>query len=197
MSRIGLDEDVPTPVAPPHPVDVGRPVPISTSSIDYGGAGSYGSGQAYCEQIVRETCAMLGIVNGVQNWVTGMATIASRESAYNAAQWQVNLTDSNAIGPIQSDGAPFQSSRGGWQCISQTYAAYHAPGFSNRIYEPHANCASAINYVCYSHYGVARDGSDLTSIIQQSDPSRPPQGYDALHPHAHMSDWRAGQAQSL
>ena len=58
-----------------------------------------------------------------------------------------NGWDSNAIGPVQSDGFPYQSSRGPWQTIPQTFAAYHVEGTSNSIYDPQASAAAALAYM--------------------------------------------------
>jgi peptidoglycan hydrolase-like protein with peptidoglycan-binding domain len=149
---------------------------ISLSQVDYSGAGSWGSGQSACQGYIEEALAVLGIVDNNGYWVNGMLTIASRESDYNSSEYQVNLTDSNAVGATQSDGAPLQSSRGGWQCIPQTFSANHASGTSDKIYDPVANCAAAMNYVMRD-YGVSRDGSDLASKVQQADPNRSPMGY--------------------
>ena len=58
-----------------------------------------------------------------------------------------NGWDVNARGPIQSDGFPYQSSRGPWQTIPQTFAAYHVEGTSNSIYDPQASAAAALAYM--------------------------------------------------
>lgn len=58
-----------------------------------------------------------------------------------------NGYDSNAVGPMQYDGYPYQSSRGPWQTIPQTFAAYHVEGTSNSIYDPQASAAAALAYM--------------------------------------------------
>ena len=58
-----------------------------------------------------------------------------------------NGWDVNAKGPVQSDGFPYQSSRGPWQTIPQTFAAYHVEGTSNSIYDPQASAAAALAYM--------------------------------------------------
>lgn len=134
-----------------------------------------GEGKAFCEQVIRQALSVMGLP--VTNaWVNGYLTIASRESAYNAAQWRVNTTDSNAVGATVADGNPFQCSRGAWQCIPQTFAMYHQAGTSLDIYDPIANCAASINYV-RAVYKVSDDGSDLAAKVQQADPTKPPRGY--------------------
>ena len=65
----------------------------------------------------------------------------------------VNRWDSNAHGTAQADGAPGNSSRGLMQTIPSTFAAYHAPGTSLSIYDPHANIAAAWRYI-NSRYNV-------------------------------------------
>lgn len=163
----------PTPVTPP----VTTQGQIPTSMVDFSGAGSWNSGTAACAGYIEQACAVLGITgSAVQNWVTGGDTMASRESASNSPQWQVNTTDSNAVGAIQSDGAPFQCSRGVAQCIPQTFAQYHAAGTSYKIYDPVASFAASFQYVM-ARYGVSKDGSNLAANVQQFDPSRSPQGY--------------------
>jgi SLT domain-containing protein len=39
-----------------------------------------------------------------------------------------------------------------------------------------ANIAASMRYVM-NRYGVSSDGSNLVSLVQQADPSRPPRGY--------------------
>ncbi len=152
--------------------------PIPASEVTYGGAGTFGSGEAACAGYIDKALDAIGFTAAAAraNWRKGMLTIASRESSYNARTEQVNTTDVNAHGPIQSDGHPLYCSRGGWQCIPPTFAQYHESGTSNDIYDPVANCAAAINYIL-ADYHVSADGSDLAAKVQQADPARPPHGY--------------------
>lgn len=172
--RRALDEDFRVPVAAP-PVQTSTQGKIPTSMVDFSGAGSWQSGDAACREYTRQACAIMGIAD-TNAWADGMATIAARESASNSPQYQVNNTDSNAVGAYQSDGSRFQCSRGGWQCIPQTFAAYHQAGTSYQIYDPVANVAASMNYIM-AVYGVNRDGSNLASNVQQADPNRSPRGY--------------------
>lgn len=195
MSRIGLDEDVPTPVAPPHPVTPGI---LTQSQIDYSGAGSWNSGDAACRAYTADACRIMGIVD-TSYWANGMATIALRESASNSAAWQVNTTDLNAVGPVQTDGAPLQSSRGGWQCVPWfanggvgTFARYHQAGTSTQVYHPVSNVAASMNYIM-DVYNVNRDGSNLAAQVQQADPNRPARGYATLNSGERTSQWVADQ----
>ncbi|WP_197283698.1 transglycosylase [Mycobacterium sp. Marseille-P9652] len=99
-------------------------------------------------------------------WARGMDLVARRESNYDAGA--VNRWDVNA-----SRGTP---SRGAWQFIAPTFAAYHQPGTSHNIDDLVAQACAFINYA-RGHYGVAADGSDLAARIQQADPRRPAKGY--------------------
>jgi hypothetical protein len=152
--------------------------PIPVSSVTYKGAGKYASGQAAVGNYLDKALDARGVTNaGARaNWKKGMSTIASRESTFNSPSKQVNRTDSNAVGPKQSDGAPAKASRGAFQTIPSTFAENHQAGTSNDIYDPVANAAAAMNYV-QKRYGVASDGSDLARKVQQADPNRSPKGY--------------------
>lgn len=143
--------------------------------------------------VFRKACEAAGVTY-TSFWEKGYRTAASRESGGNANA--CNVWDSNAVTPTgyssvrdygdgysrtgvsKLDGklTPFQCSRGLVQCIPQTFAAYHAPGTSTNIYDPVASVAASIRYV-RDRYGVAADGSDLASRVQQFDPNRPPKGY--------------------
>jgi hypothetical protein len=143
--------------------------------------GTFKSGDKACREYIRQALKILGWPETY--WVTGMATIAARESASNAPSYQVNTTDLNAKnvpelfnGGRAPDGYKGQCSRGGWQCIPQTFCTYHVAGTSNSIYDPVANVAAAMNYIVHA-YGVSTSGSNLTAKIQQADPNRPPKGY--------------------
>lgn len=87
--------------------------------------------------------------------------MAEKESSNNSDA--VNLTDSNAVGPTQVDGAPSQSSRGPWQTIPSTFAAHHAPGTSNNIYDAEASAGAALNWMMH-RYNVGPDGSGLAEF---------------------------------
>ena len=80
----------------------------------------------------------------------------------------VNDWDANA-----ARGTP---SKGAWQFIAPTFAAYHEPGTSANIHDLVAQACAFINYA-QGHYGVAADGSNLADRIQQADPRRAPRGY--------------------
>ncbi|MEN3225225.1 MULTISPECIES: transglycosylase SLT domain-containing protein [Mycobacteriaceae] len=77
-----------------------------------------------------------------------------------------NGWDSNATGMIMEDGLPSNSSRGQWQCIPSTFAAYHMAGTSNSIYDPVASASASINYVMDT-YNVGADGSGLGAFMSR------------------------------
>lgn len=154
---------------------------IDPNQIDFSGKGSWKSGESACREYVREAVRIMGLPE--THWVTGMVTIAGRETAFNSPQWQINTTDSNARnvselfnGGNAPDGYKGMCSRGMIQAIPQTFARYHQAGTSLKIYDPVASAAAGINYII-SVYGVNRDGSNLTAKVQQADPNRPPRGY--------------------
>jgi SLT domain-containing protein len=95
-----------------------------------------------------------------------MDLVARRESNYDA--YAENKWDSNAV-----RGTP---SKGAWQFIAPTFAAYHQPGTSASIHDLVAQACAFINYA-QRRYGVAADASDLADRIQQADPRRGPRGY--------------------
>ncbi len=99
-------------------------------------------------------------------WERGMDLVARRESGYNANA--VNNWDSNA-----ARGTP---SKGAWQFIAPTFAAYHQPGTSRDIHNLVAQACAFINYAM-GRYRVAADASNLADRIQQADPHRSPKGY--------------------
>jgi peptidoglycan hydrolase-like protein with peptidoglycan-binding domain len=118
----------------------------------------------------KQACKLTGAPT---TWVTGVGndanllTLILRESSYNPNA--VNKTDSNATGPLQSDGAPFNCSRGYAQVIASTFADHHQADTSDQIYDPVANIAAAINYI-WNRYG------DI-SHVQQANPHLKPHGF--------------------
>ena len=108
------------------------------------------------------------------NWVRGYKVLCARESSGRPNA--INSHDSNAHGPIQSDGYPLHCSRGVAQCIPDTFASFHEAETSEDIYNPVANIAASMHYVI-ARYDVSADGSNLVAKVQQADPNRPPRGY--------------------
>lgn len=145
------------------------------------------------EDVVKAACKALGFTYSTA-WVAGYRWAMGHESGGNTNA--CNCNDSNNITPpgfnkvadwgdgYFSNGVRalngaltnFQCSRGPWQCIPQTFAAYHAPGTSVNIYDPVASCAASMNYV-HNRYGVAKDGSNLGAKVQQFRVGASPLGY--------------------
>ncbi|ORW00148.1 MULTISPECIES: transglycosylase SLT domain-containing protein [Mycobacterium] len=78
----------------------------------------------------------------------------------------VNHEDSNAVGPIQADGARLNCSRGLWQTTAETFARYHVGGTSNNIYDPVANASASVAYQMAGH-GIGADGNGLAHYHAQ------------------------------
>lgn len=170
-SRRGFTANCDVPDSPPTG-DANSPTTgsISTSSVLFskntGIASNFSTAQGYAYQ----AAAKCGVPS---TWVTGMSnganlmTLIVRESSYNPNV--VNTYDSNAWGAIQSDGAPYNCSRGYCQTIPPTFANWHEEGTSNRIYEPVSNICAAINYIRQQYGGIQN--------VQQANPNMSPRGY--------------------
>ena len=141
---------------------------ITIGDVTYGRYSAGGDVASWTSQ----ACGIMSVPSA--SWVRGYAVLCARESSGNANA--INSYDSNAHGAIQSDGYPLNCSRGVAQCIPGTFASNHVAGTSANIYDPVANIAASMRYVM-NRYGVSSDGSDLVSLVQQADPSRPPRGY--------------------
>ncbi|WP_374026409.1 transglycosylase [Mycobacterium sp. HNNTM2301] len=130
--------------------------------------GGQGSGRAAVIAAIRKALDIKGIHDPAARarWERGMDLVARRESNYNARA--VNDWDSNA-----AQGTP---SKGAWQFIEPTFAAYHEPGTSRDIHNLLAQACAFINYAM-GRYGVSADASNLADRIQQADPRRAPKGY--------------------
>lgn len=126
------------------------------------------AGRAGVLQAIRKALDIKGIHDPAARarWARGMDLVARRESNYDAGA--VNGWDTNA-----ARGTP---SKGAWQFIGPTFAAYHEPGTSSNIHDLVAQACAFINYA-RGRYGVAADASDLALKIQQADPRRSPKGY--------------------
>jgi SLT domain-containing protein len=127
-----------------------------------------GTGRAAVLTAIRKALDIKGIHDPAARarWERGMDLVARRESNYDANA--ENNWDSNA-----SRGTP---SKGAWQFIAPTFAAYHQPGTSASIHDLVSQACAFINYA-RGHYGVAADASNLADRIQQADPRRGPRGY--------------------
>jgi len=158
--------NIPGGACPTAPAAEDGTVPIG--AVTYG---RYDAGGQVNSWAIK-ACEIMG--NPASYWVRGYEVLCARESSGNANA--INTYDSNAHGPIQSDGHPLNCSRGVAQCIPETFASYHVAGTSTDIYDPVANIAASMRYVM-NRYGVSSDGSNLASCVQQADPNRPPCGY--------------------
>ncbi|OBG64672.1 transglycosylase [Mycobacterium sp. E735] len=130
--------------------------------------GEQGGGRPAVVAAIRKALDIKGIHDPAARarWERGMDLVARRESNYNAGA--VNDWDSNA-----ARGTP---SKGAWQFIGPTFAAYHEPGTSRDIHNLVAQACAFINYAM-GRYGVSADASNLADRIQQADPRRAPKGY--------------------
>jgi LysM repeat protein len=152
--------------SPAPPVHIAGAIPISAVAYGrYNGGGNVGSWTSQACKIMSVPAAY---------WVRGYEVLCARESSGNANA--INTHDSNAHGPIQSDGHPLHCSRGVAQCIPDTFASNHVAQTTTDIYDPVANIAASMHYVM-NRYGVSPNGSNLASRVQQADPNRPPSGY--------------------
>jgi SLT domain-containing protein len=126
------------------------------------------TGHAAVVAAIREALDIKGIHDPAARtrWERGMDLVARRESNY----------DANAVNGWDVNAARGTPSRGAWQFIGPTFAAYHEPGTSNSIHDLLAQACAFINYA-RGHYGVAADASNLADRIQQADPRRAPRGY--------------------
>lgn len=129
---------------------------------------NHASGRAAVLAAIRKALDIKGIHNPAARarWERGMDLVARRESNYNA----------NAINNWDSNAARGTPSKGAWQFIAPTFAAYHQPGTSRDIHNLVAQACAFINYAM-GRYGVAADASNLADRIQQADPHRAPKGY--------------------
>ncbi|WP_318216558.1 transglycosylase SLT domain-containing protein [Streptomyces sp. SCL15-6] len=151
-------------------VDCRHPGTIARSSVRF----SKNSGVAVDEDTARafaeQACDMTG---APRDWVTGVGnganllTLMFRESSFRPNA--VNTGDANATGPVQSDGAKLNCSRGYAQVIPDTFAENHQVGTSDRIYDPVANVAASINYIWRRYGDIAR--------VQQANPHLDPAPY--------------------
>ncbi|MCV7118033.1 transglycosylase [Mycobacterium nebraskense] len=130
--------------------------------------GDRASGRAAVVAAIRKALDIKGIHDPAARarWERGMDLVARRESNY----------DANAVNDWDSNAARGTPSKGAWQFIGPTFAAYHQPGTSRDIRNLVAQACAFINYAM-GRYGVAADATNLADLIQQADPRRSPKGY--------------------
>lgn len=139
-----------------------EPIDVSQVSFD-----KYAGGPL-SEQQTADVIDQALTINGVPNdpslraeWQELYQHMAQNESGRDPNAG--NGWDSNATGATQVDGLPANSSRGIWQCIPSTFAAYRMAGTSESIYDPVASAAASMNYVMQT-YKVSPDGSGLDAF---------------------------------
>jgi hypothetical protein len=142
---------------------------VSVQNVDY----SEYQGGGDIDTWIAGACQAAGLPTN-NFWIQGYKTLCDRESSNKPNS--VNGKDSNAQGAIVGDGFPQGCSRGVAQCIPSTFATYHVPQTAKSIYDPVANIAASMKYVCH-RYHVSEDGSDLAAKVQQADEARSPKGY--------------------
>ncbi|MEU9591644.1 transglycosylase SLT domain-containing protein [Streptomyces sp. NPDC048219] len=151
-------------------VDCRHPGAIAKSSVRFsknsGVAVNDGTARVFAEQACDRTGAPKSWVTGVGNGAN-LLTLMFRESSFQSNA--VNEDDANATGPVQSDGAKLNCSRGYAQVIPGTFAENHQLGTSDRIYDPVANVAASINYIWRRYGDIAR--------VQQANPHLDPAPY--------------------
>ncbi|WP_336794386.1 hypothetical protein [Gordonia malaquae] len=141
-----------------------KPEPISVNQVAY--EKTHGKlSEAQIDAAIEGAMDKTGIEPEARpKWKAVLKYMSHHESGGDANA--VNLTDSNAIGPTQVDGAPAQSSRGPMQTIPTTFAAYHAAGTSNNIYDPEASFGAGINHMI-ANRGARKDGGGLDEFMAQ------------------------------
>lgn len=132
---------------------------------DKGASSSFGGGKIPTGQhaaIIKAALSAAGVPppGTMAQWMSGMNTLITRESGWNASA--VNNWDSNAKAGHPSQGLA--------QTIPGTWSAYVPSSLRSRgILDPVGNVAAAIRYI------VARYGN-ITNV-QQANASKPPAGY--------------------
>lgn len=112
--------------------------------------------------IISQALAAAGVPppGAVGQWLSGMNTLITRESAWNASA--VNNWDSNAKAGHPSQGLT--------QTIPSTWAAHVPASLKSRgILDPVGNVAASIRYIVSRYGNIAN--------VQQADASKAPKGY--------------------
>ncbi len=128
------------------------------------------------DQAIDGALDALGITDpqARENWREGYEILVHRESSDRIGA--INNGDSNATGPMMTDGGYSGSSRGLAQVTPSTFRSFHVPGTSDDIFDPIANIAASMNYVMHTH-GVSPTGADLTTKVAQANASSSGGGY--------------------
>ncbi|WP_353453769.1 transglycosylase SLT domain-containing protein [Mycobacterium intracellulare] len=142
---------------------------IQLRQVAFDGRGVWPDGPDAIRGYLEEALTRIGVTEASArgHWIEGMMTIADHESQFHSGA--INLSDSNAYGPSQLDGGPLHATRGPWQLMPDTFAAFHQPGTSNSAWDPVAAACASMNYQM-SRYGVSRDGSNQRALVGQANP---------------------------
>jgi hypothetical protein len=142
---------------------------ISLPQVAFDGRGAWPEGPEAIRGYLEDALTRIGIMEASArgHWIEGMMTIADHEAQFHSNA--INLFDSNAYGPPQLDGAPLHATRGPWQMMPDTFAAFHQAGTSYSAWDPVAAACASINYQM-SRYGVSRDGSNQRMLVGQANP---------------------------
>lgn len=141
------------------------PLDVSQVSLDKHPGGTLSQDEV--ADVIDQALTINGIPNDPalrDQWQELYQHMAKHESGNNPNS--VNNWDSNATGAMMEDGGRANSSRGIWQCIPSTFAAYHMGGTSTSIYDPLASAAASINYVMET-YNVSADGAGLAGFMSR------------------------------
>lgn len=164
-AELGRDPDRLTPEGTATTPQSPDPLDVSEVSLDKYAGGVLSQDQV--ADVVDQALTINGIPNDPalrEQWQQLYQHMAQNESGNNPNA--VNNWDSNATGAMMEDGGRANSSRGIWQCIPSTFAAYHMGGTSTSIYDPTASAAASINYVMQT-YGVSSTGDGLTAFMSR------------------------------
>ena len=142
---------------------------IQLLQVAFDGRGTWPDGPDATRGYLEDALTRVGITDAPARgrWIEGMMTIADHETQFHSDA--INLSDSNAYGPSQLDGGPLHATRGPWQMMPDTFAAFHQAGTSNSAWDPVAAACASINYQM-SRYGVSRDGSNQRRLVGQANP---------------------------
>jgi hypothetical protein len=142
---------------------------IELWQVGFDGRGAWPGGPEAVRGYLEEALTRLGITEASArgHWIEGMMIIADHEAQFHSDA--LNVWDSNAYGPPQFDGAPLHATRGPWQVMPDTFAAFHQPGTSNSAWDPVAAACASMNYQM-SRYGVSRDGTNQRMLVGQANP---------------------------
>ncbi|WP_369829219.1 transglycosylase [Mycobacterium sp. 1245801.1] len=142
---------------------------IQLRQVAFDGREVWPDGPEAIRGYLEEALTRIGVTDAAArgHWIEGMMTIADHESQFHSGA--INLSDSNAYGPSQLDGGPLHATRGPWQVMPDTFAAFHQPGTSNSAWDPVATACASMNYQM-NRYGVSRDGSNERMLVGQANP---------------------------